>query len=283
MNPSSDIRKKLERILSENGALIGELKPSKHEADTLPLLPVGRWENRMVPCNDDISCDVSLIADYFQSTPDPVTGPGTRPFSYGSSFQPAALNRLNDSLQGSGFEAVSRDADIEEVVSVCINVINEIAARNQGLTQRIAVAQSTAKERPKVVFQVKEVPAKQEDPVRDSNDHSETARLRKVCKSQSDRIENLENRLKMKEADVEKLTRLLQEKLKADDRRSALTMENIRGQKLGTSAFVAMDNYQRQIDELRTDNEHLRRRCQNLSVRLRHATERNPNSNFPIN
>jgi len=273
MKSSSDLRERLERILAQNGALVAG---AYSHTDSLSSASEYLGIRVRSACEEQYpdACNEAFITPEIKHSPVGFTGliaplEVKRPVR---SF--SAARRLNDALLAAGFTGVSNSCDLDEILNVCVYAIGEVAARNEGLVRRLNLAEATSRREPKVVFRVEECAVQQHDDY-ERRDDAEMIRLQRVCKSQTQRLENLENRLRLKESEVERLTKVMRAKVKSDDRRSAITMANMREQKLGTAGFVAMNQYQRQIEELEKSNEILTRKCQNLSVRFRHASERN--------
>ena len=274
----------LDKVLAENRALVGDACNETPEfRDTSDGIQADHslvdWYNRSTYGRHQSKSGDDESKNIGQTTNAAVNWHELSIRASNPNISALSLSRLNDSLMGSGLPSVSREAGADDVVGVCVEALNELASRNEKLAKCVTSLQSEVKRnqqvRPPPILRVEPAMSVAESTSSEENDRlkNELERIRKLCKSNGQRADHLEHQLKAREAELSRITDRLQQRVKEEDRRSALTMSSIRGNKVGTAQFIVMNNYQRQIDELVRDNEMLRRKCQSLTVRFRHQEE----------
>ena len=189
---------------------------------------------------------------------------------------PASLVMLNDALRASGISAIPRDSPLDEVMASCARAVWELNTRAQEAVSRSFAQPMPRSSRNTEGRQRSISPSSGTGPAPVAEHHTELDRMveevkgfRRLAVGQKHKISSLEHQLRCKEADVERMRTLLQRKAEDEDRRAALTMTTLREQRIGSSGFVVMNNYQKQIDQLQRENETLSKRNQAMGVRLR--------------
>jgi hypothetical protein len=271
MKPS--LRDKLERVLAENRALVSGLDL------TGPLVGQPIASQACNPNQDNKASVLTLKVPIVTGSEDSIAWISPH-------FSSAPLNRLNDSLRGSGISPLSTDSEANDVILQCASAVDELTRRNEKLINRLALR--SAVERPKQIPLasntldpvVQQTSAEGVDPELGEL-RSELERSRKVCKSQSNRIRSLEIQLRKRGEELEKRNSLISEQAKKEDRASAVAMVSLREHKLGTSGFLLANNYQKQIENLQDENAQLRRKFETMSAKLRRFTEEDDKSERP--
>lgn len=180
--------------------------------------------------------------------------------------------RLNDVLLALGFRPAPTDADVGEIINACITALSELADRNSNIVERLTVQSKVATEIP-----LNRPPkSKPEAPVEVHDNESivssikeELAKARRTISEQNQKLRTFENQIRSRNGEIENLRSLLKAQAKDEDRRSALSMTSLREQKIGSNAFLLVNNLKRQIETLEKENESLSRRVVNLSNRAR--------------
>jgi hypothetical protein len=270
------LREQLDRVLDENKALLGSYN-SPNDRLGSPTVHSGRdrtvadWYNSSaltVPndpygLNSDDNPSIQASCSFTTETP-----------------QYSAAVRLNDCFRSHGLPPVGTEASLEDIIRNCIDAIDEMANRTSAKRPeppRRSLAMSYSKqEHPKIPRAFPDIPVVAHE--ERSKLSSDLKRLEKVSSVQSQRIHSLETQLRLRDSELSKLKEFIQEKTREEDRRSALTVASLRDQKLSNSGFVAINNLHKQIDMLTKENEVLKRKCQNLNVRLRHGGIEKPES-----
>ena len=283
MNPSWTISDDLERVLRRNSLLIGRGNDSKafqrpNSLDSEVNCTLGDWYNQSVLSQILVQHDGSGECNA-QNLTNMIASDKASCIDCSLAGSSGNLQRLNDVLQSNGFESISRGADIHEIINNCITAMSELSSRTVNLTHKLREKdRATALPRGERLHLTQQnspqsVPTVPDTDIENRHREDESDRLRQVCKAQHNRIHALENHIRLKESELERVKAMLQERARKEDRRGAITMTSLREQKLGTNGFVLIHNLQRQIDCLTQDNESLARKCRELSVRLRYARD----------
>jgi hypothetical protein len=175
-------------------------------------------------------------------------------------------------LQGYGFDPAPGDADIAEIVTACVHAINSLADR----VSRFAEKQRVDSQLPPVLSIKPSVGVKSESPgpsieadIKIASQRTELAECRKSMSAQKHEISSLEHQIRSRDGEIENLRSLLRSQARDEDKRGALTMTCLRERKIGTSAFILVNNLQRQIDNLERENESLKLKIGNITNRVR--------------
>ena len=180
--------------------------------------------------------------------------------------------RLNDVLLALGFRPAPTDADVGEIINACITALSELADRNSQIVERLTVQSKVASEIPlsRALKNRPEAPVEVPDNKGIvSAIKEELAKARRTISEQNQKLRTFENQIRSRNCEIENLRSLLKAQAKDEDRRSALTMTSLREQKIGSNAFLLVNNLQRQIETLEKENESLSRRVVNLNNRGR--------------
>lgn len=210
----------------------------------------------------------------FQTSSGSQSEPSSRYFSRITAVS-GPIIRLNDVLQASGFDPAPLDADLSEIVNACVNAIGSLSHRyfHAAIKQR-----SISEDEPAPVCRNPPAPqVKTEDVCYERDDEKkvilglkqELRETRKALITQKHDLKTFQHQIRSRDNEIENLRSFMKAQAKDEDRRSALTMTSMRERKIGSNAFVLINNLQRQVESLERENETLSKKCMTMSNRVR--------------
>jgi len=191
--------------------------------------------------------------------------PETRPFT------PSVIARLNDSLRSCGFASLPLTADMSDTVNASVTAISTLLhrlAESQRHEQPVIPRQRTPSVERVVIHPNPAlptgIPIGEHKAVVDENRN-----MQKSLNQLNSKLTSLNHTIRLKETELERLQSLITDKMKEDDKRAALAMTTIRDQKMPHSSLVVLNNLQKQLSNVETDNAALVRKNSNLTTRIR--------------
>ncbi len=195
--------------------------------------------------------------------------------SMNASLTKADVARLNDTLRASGLAPVRREADVVDIIDCAVHAVNELNTRHRTLLN----ASYTEARDSHVPDSFSQPKAKQtappiiSEPVISLQDYQalldENRRVSLIAQKYKTEATSIERSLRLKSEEVDRLSSRLQLKYREEDQRAALAMSAIRDNKMPNSTLLVIENYQKQIASLESENSGLAKRNASMMHRLK--------------
>lgn len=189
-----------------------------------------------------------------------------------ASVSKADVARLNDTLRASGLAPVPREADVSDLIECAVNAVSELNNRNKSLLHAPSYSEPPIPPRPIDQPKSKRPPVVSEPVISVAEYHAlldENRRVSLIAQRYKTEAASMERSLRIKSDEVEKLASQLQCKYRQEDQRAALAMSAIRDHKMPTSTLLVIENYQKQIASLESENISLSKRNASMMHRLK--------------